>query len=203
MKIYKITNLINNKIYIGQTNGNNKKYFGGGDNLKKTIKKYGKYNFKMETIVEGNFNQFLIDELERHYIRLYNSTNRKLGYNIQEGGNVGNYIYIRTPEIREKIRKKLKNQVISKETKDKISKSNMGKPKTKGFTGLKCSEKHKKKISDFHSIPITQYNLYGEIIKEWKNQSLAAKELNINQGNLNACLKNRQKSAKGYIWKYK
>lgn len=42
MIIYKTTNLINNKIYIGQDKNNNPKYLGSGDLLKKAIKKYEK-----------------------------------------------------------------------------------------------------------------------------------------------------------------
>lgn len=85
MIIYKIINSINDKIYIGQTNGVNKFYIGGGKALKKAINKYGRDKFKRVTIVEGNFNKPLTEELERHYIQLYNSTNPKRGYNILSG----------------------------------------------------------------------------------------------------------------------
>lgn len=85
MRIYKTTNLINGKIYIGQTK-NKYKYIGSGNIIKKAIKKYGFNNFKFEIIIEGDFNKELTDHLEKHYIRLYNSTNNKIGYNISEGG---------------------------------------------------------------------------------------------------------------------
>ena len=52
--IYKTTNLINGKIYIGQHRVNNdvidKNYFGSGKLLLEAIKKYGKENFKCEII---------------------------------------------------------------------------------------------------------------------------------------------------------
>jgi hypothetical protein len=48
--IYKTTNLINNKIYIGKSNTNNSDYLGSGKRLKLAIKKYGKENFKKEML---------------------------------------------------------------------------------------------------------------------------------------------------------
>jgi len=42
MVIYKITNLINNKFYIGQDIKNNPKYLGSGNLIISAIKKYGK-----------------------------------------------------------------------------------------------------------------------------------------------------------------
>ena len=44
--IYKTTNLINGKIYIGQSNGKAKYYLGSGINFKKALKKYGRKNFQ-------------------------------------------------------------------------------------------------------------------------------------------------------------
>lgn len=45
--IYKTTNLINNKIYIGQHKSDrfDESYFGSGKLLKQAIQKYGKENF--------------------------------------------------------------------------------------------------------------------------------------------------------------
>lgn len=84
--IYKITNTINNKIYIGQSNGFIKNYLGSGKKIKEAIKIFGKNSFKKEMIISGFFNFKLINELERHYIRLYNSNNKEIGYNKQKGG---------------------------------------------------------------------------------------------------------------------
>jgi len=96
--IYKITNLVNGKIYIGQTIKNPKDRFirhiyeAVNKKNKKSlvlnaIRKYGKDNFKFDIIKSGNFNRQLLDELEIHYIQLYNSTNKNTGYNILKGGN--------------------------------------------------------------------------------------------------------------------
>lgn len=50
---------------------------------------------------------------------------------------------------------------------------------------------------------ILQFNLKGEFIKEWDKQILAARVLKINKSCISACLKLRQVSAGGFIWKYK
>ena len=56
MYIYKTTNLINGKIYIGQSIRKfSKSYLGSGVKILNAIKKYGKENFKVE-ILEDNKN---------------------------------------------------------------------------------------------------------------------------------------------------
>ena len=50
MIIYKTTNLINGKTYVGKCVREDKSYYGSGKILKQAIKKYGKKNFIRETI---------------------------------------------------------------------------------------------------------------------------------------------------------
>ena len=91
MEIYKITNLINSKIYIGKDTTSNPKYFGSGVLIKKSISKYGIENFVKE-IIDTAENKKELSEKEKHWISFYNSTNRKIGYNISEGGDGGDTI---------------------------------------------------------------------------------------------------------------
>lgn len=90
--IYKITNLLNNKTYVGQYNGPEykfKHYWGSGNLIKQATKKYGRKNFKKEVIVQGDFNEALMDSLEIHYIQLYSPPENPLSYNIARGGGNG------------------------------------------------------------------------------------------------------------------
>lgn len=52
MYIYKITNLLNGKIYVGKHTCKNIEnlYYGSGVAIKSAIKKYGKENFKKDVL---------------------------------------------------------------------------------------------------------------------------------------------------------
>lgn len=94
--IYKITNLINNKIYIGQSINIEKRInahfayaFSKGAKeyntpIHNAIRLYGKESFKWEILKECTEEE--LDDLEIYYISLYNSTDRNIGYNLTTGG---------------------------------------------------------------------------------------------------------------------
>lgn len=90
--IYKITNIINSKVYIGQTirplkirwyehcqSINNEKY---QMIIKRAIHKYGKENFTIESIEECD--QQLLNQREKYWISYYDSYEN--GYNSTLGG---------------------------------------------------------------------------------------------------------------------
>ena len=56
------------------------------------------------------------------------------------------------------------------------------------------------KISNSHKIPILQYDLDGNFIREWSSATDVGREV---KGGICDCLKGRKKSAYGFIWKYK
>lgn len=87
MYLYKITNNINNKIYIGITNNYKKRWANHGLEdtvISKAIKKYGKNNFTFEVLLD-NIPIEQIDEYEIKYIQKYNSLVPN-GYNVAKGG---------------------------------------------------------------------------------------------------------------------
>ncbi len=51
--------------------------------------------------------------------------------------------------------------------------------------------------------PIIQYDIQGNIIKEWNNAAEASRFLNINESFITKTCRGLYKSAKGFKWKYK
>ena len=85
--IYKITNLINGKTYIGQHKYKklNDNYMGSGVLIKRAIKKHGIENFKKEILYSRIQYRETADDMERFSI----AKERKLGkaeYNLADGG---------------------------------------------------------------------------------------------------------------------
>jgi group I intron endonuclease len=135
--IYKTINLINGKIYIGQTIKKEsvfKYYLGGGSFFKNALKKYGKENFKKEIICKC-FSKEELDEKEIYFIK-----ELKPDYNITDGGG-GISGFTHSEETRRKISEAHKEKNISEETRKKLSELNKGKH---------LSEETKKKIGDSH-----------------------------------------------------
>jgi hypothetical protein len=116
--VYITTNLINKKYYFGkhQTNNLEDNYLGSGIALTRAIKKYGKENFKKEILfIFDNERDMYLKEIE---LITENVVNDSMSYNINFGGEGGMH---------------------SKQTKEKISKSHLGKV---------CSPEHTKKLSE-------------------------------------------------------
>lgn len=95
--IYKITNTINNKIYIGQTSKTIEERFKAHISKAKqhinrylydAMNHYGYENFIIEQIEQCNND--LLNEREMYWIKKYQSNNSQIGYNMTEGGEGGN-----------------------------------------------------------------------------------------------------------------
>ena len=91
--IYKTTNLINGKIYIGQHKSTcyDTNYYGSGYAILSAIDKYGINHFDNHILCMVK-NRYEANIMEKTYIKIYNSLNKKVGYNIALGGDGGNLI---------------------------------------------------------------------------------------------------------------
>ena len=130
--IYKVTNKINGKVYIGQTTLSlstrrkehlkNVKY-GSKFHFHNAIRKFGSINFIWE-IIDIAKNRIELNKKECLYIKEYNSFNKKYGYNMTFGGE---------------------GMSPNEELRTKISKSNIGKHNY--WKGKNLTDEHKQKLS--------------------------------------------------------
>lgn len=131
--IYIIKNTFNSKIYVGQTwepiEERFRKHKTGRNSCRKLVNafaKYGKDNFNIELIITSD-NQEDADYWEIFFIEKYDSI--KNGYNIKGGGSKGKH----SQETKDKIGRSnhiaLQGNIISSQTKEKLSIALKGKNK--------------------------------------------------------------------------
>lgn len=148
--IYKITNKVNGKVYIGQSRNIENRWL---QHLKavddfpihRAIRKYGFENFDFETIALCGRDE--LNRLEQFYVQEYDCIVPK-GYNCNSGGNQnkemsdetkrkiseahkGKHLGPHSEEHRKKLSEALKGRHISEETRRKLSESHKGKPSPK------------------------------------------------------------------------
>jgi group I intron endonuclease len=173
--IYKITNLVNNKCYFGQTNNiktrlsGHKSQLRGNysphEHLQRAFNKYTEDNFLFEVICYEDDPEIL-DELEIEYINLFNTLDKNYGYNKKPGGTKYKYHIDETRELISKNNARYwLGKTQSKESSIRKSKSMKGKNTVIGWKNPEHSEKMKgnqynrnKKIDDDKDIIINLYN---------------------------------------------
>lgn len=139
--IYKTTNLINEKYYIGMhcTNKLDDDYLGSGTYLWRSIAKYGKENFKKE-ILEYCDDQQKLKEREKEVVGK-ELLNDPLCMNLQLGGGGGFSSEEHQQKCakigHEKFLQKLKEDSDFREKYSKMSTERNLKRKTKGFAGVR------------------------------------------------------------------
>lgn len=140
--VYKTTNIINGRYYIGVHATRNLKdgYLGSGQQLRYAIRKYGKENFVIE-ILEYCKSEEDMYKRERELVTL-NEVNCKECYNLKVGGKGGF-----PPSAAGG--NGFKGKKHTKETKEKIRKSSMGNQST---LGMKHTKETKEKIGKSNSV---------------------------------------------------
>lgn len=117
--IYKTTNLVTQKIYVGQKKSQKflaNKYLGSGIKLKSSIQKYGEDNFNVE-LLEWCYDENQLNSQEVYWIEKLDAMNPDIGYNLMSGGY------------------RCRGIVLSEETKKILSEKAKGRPGwNKGLT---------------------------------------------------------------------
>lgn len=165
MIIYKLTNRVNGKSYIGQTiktlNQRVHEHCVGPPGcraIRRAIDKYGIDNFDKEIIIKAQSREDL-NELETKYILRYNSLSPN-GYNLNTGGNsriaseetkkklsIGiRKAHLADPSIGKRSGLSRVGRSCSLETRLKLSKANKG--QIPWIKGKHWSEEYKKKLSE-------------------------------------------------------
>lgn len=101
--------------------------------------------------------------------------------------------YIQTKEHVEKRISPLRGKERSQETKDKIS----------AKSGRSLSEKQIDSIIKKKGKELLQIDLNGNIIKEWKSKSTAAKTLGLDNASIGSCCRDQKRTLGGFKWRYK
>nr|DAU46811.1 MAG TPA: intron associated endonuclease [Caudoviricetes sp.] len=200
--IYKISNDVNNKIYIGQTTYSLE--FRYKQHLRECEKKthrklyiamneIGIEHFKVETI--ENCNEQELDEREKYWIRYYNSY--KEGYNMTIGGNGGSIYDIDDEEVNKLWNEGLTVGEIAKKygcRTSSISQRLSGNP----------SYSVKESIIRSTAKPVYGYDLKGLHLYSFSSAADAERFFTSKseRDNVAGCCRGDQKTAHGIYWSY-
>jgi group I intron endonuclease len=204
--IYKITNKITSKYYIGQTiqdlNERWRHHRSPKSNcryLKLAIKKYGIENFNFDLICICFDNE--LDKYEYEYIKKYNSLVPN-GYNLREGGNNSRH----NEQTKNKISESLKNRTDFIRSKPQLGKPHSEEVKnkiSKALIGIKQNPESIQKRSEL----LTKYKIFkidkysGEVIEIFNGYDEAAKSVGVNKAAIWNVCNGKAKTSKDFIWK--
>ncbi len=217
MAIYKITNIENNKIYIGSTTNckkREKRHFSmmihnrhPNSHIQNSFNKHGKDFFQFSIIEEVLDKEKLIEK-EQYWIDLL-----KPEFNLSP--TAGNCLGCKRSEETKKIlRDKLIGIKLPQWRKDLIRQTT---PRGDDHWARRVgfSQQHKERMSDAQknlrakgvlhprSLTIIQYSLENEYISEYLNSVIAGKETGLSAKAIRKAASNRSKTSGGFIWKYK
>lgn len=216
--VYKHTNKINGKVYIGMTGETtlNKRWDNGNgykDNklFFSDIQKYGWIDGFYHVVMEDNLTKEEAENLEKKLIIKYNSQNKDYGYNLAEGGVScsTNAVKVRQYDLDWNFIKeyssiseavKMNKGIYAKDIRAccKGEKDNTKEYKWKFADETYLSKEHKTNKDK----EVFQYSLDGKFIKSYKNAIEASIDTNIKSKCIHNCCQNISTSSGGFQWFY-
>lgn len=203
--IYIITNIVNNKKYIGsslnykqrlrQHKYSLRKNSHYNKHLQSSFNKYGEENFTFKLL------ELCSNLIERETFHIYsqNVLNPLFGYN--KATNIENTSGYKMSEYsRKKMSLAKKGKKMHPNTKKALIKAN--KNRNYDTSHLK-TEEVKNKISKALMKPVLQYDLLGNFIKKWSSVKKASEFYNILHTNISACARGIRLKTGNYQWFYK
>jgi hypothetical protein len=183
-------------------------YIGKTRNLSKRLREHKnkKGECFIEVLEEVNIDEWV--EKEKSYIKKYLDlgyilTNQNFG-----GGGSKTGTKKHSKESKLKISKSRKGKKLSQKTKDKIYTEIRNNKISKSLKDRKFSKEHIKNLSKAKinkpsnaSKKIIQFDIGYNFIKEWNSITEAKKH--IIKGDIQSCVLGKQKTAGGFIWRYK
>ena len=212
-KIYKITNLLNNKVYIGQTKNSLSKRFREHCStksfclkLRNAIQKYGKENFTIEKIDEDT-TKLGINTKEIHYISIFNSTDDNFGYNIQKGGHEASnlrkkIICLETREVFESASELARLLNVAVDTVARVARGERPRLKGKHFAYLDNDNKPITEIINFNARTNSKRVKCIELDKIYNSAKEASDELGFSRNAVSLCCRGYSETCGGYHWQY-
>jgi len=212
--VYRIKNLVNNKIYIGSSVTVEKRLLKHKNELLKNIhcnnhlqnayNKYGLENFIFEKLVDCPRIIKELREMEQYLKDFYQAE-----YNIRDKVDSNEGMKF-SDEHKAKISAAHKGKTLSEETKEKLRIINTGKKASEEtllkrgliFKGRKQNPEWIEKRASSKRIPIYQFDKASGFIKEFRSIADASRELGIQHINIIKCAKSQRNHAGGFIWKY-
>jgi len=221
MGIYKITNIINGKFYLGSSNDCHQRWIEHLSDLRRNKhhsihlqrawNKYGEKNFIHEIIEVVNNVEDILNR-EQYWLDKLQPFHRDNGYNICSvaGKTIG---FKHSDKTKKLLSDKGKGLKRTEETKKRISEGHKG---INTWTkGMKQSEEHIEKrvknrrgvplsddIKDKMSIKVLMFNKDNQLLKEYFSISSAQKD-GFDPSAIVKCCKGKLKTYKGYKWMYK
>jgi group I intron endonuclease len=211
--IYKITNQVNGKVYVGQTikpiETRLKQHIAslrykkpGCAKLQRALRKHGPENFVISLLGTANSLEEL-NVLEQSWIAKLDSMNN--GYNLDSGGKVCK----RSQETIEKIAEASRNRITTQETRKKMSDSRMGivyseeTIKRMSIASKLRNIDHLKKHYKETSIAVLQYTKDFKFVAEYESLAIAYKNTGILVASISTSCRYVNFSAGEFVWIYK